>query len=87
MDVISFIQVAFIQTCRKGYYMQKRILHSEKDTICKKGYYMQKRILYSEKDNIQKRILYGGGFILACEEFGKMFDHLFPDCPFFQSGN
>ena len=24
----------------------------------------------------------GGGFFLACEKFGSMFDHLFPACAF-----
>ena len=25
----------------------------------------------------------GGGFFLACEDFGRMFDHSFPACTFF----
>ena len=25
----------------------------------------------------------GGGFFLACEDFGRMFDHSFPACVFF----
>ena len=25
----------------------------------------------------------GGGFFLVCEDFEKMFDHLFPACAFF----
>ena len=25
----------------------------------------------------------GSGFVLACEDFGRMFDHLFPTCVFF----
>ena len=25
----------------------------------------------------------GGGFFLACEDFGRMFDNLFPACVFF----
>ena len=25
----------------------------------------------------------GGGFLLACEDFGRMFDNSFPACAFF----
>ena len=28
-------------------------------------------------------LAYGCGFFLACEDFGKMFEHLFPACGFF----
>ena len=28
-------------------------------------------------------IIIGGGFFLACEDFGRMFNHLFSDCAFF----
>ena len=32
-----------------------------------------------------KQTAYCGGFLLACEDFGRMFDHLFPACAFFLS--
>ena len=32
----------------------------------------------------EKSILSSGSeFYLACEDFGRIFDHLFPDCAFF----
>ena len=38
------------------------------------------RQLYRQARNAQTS---GGGFFLACKDFGRMFDHLFPTCAFF----
>ena len=32
---------------------------------------------------VLRKVIGGDGFFLACEDFGRMFDHLFPACAVF----